>query len=440
MLNKKRLGVNMKKSFIVLLTLSLLFLTGCTKPVEEKPLIERVKVNLTIDDSIEDITLPTNIGGVIITWQSSIANLITSDGVIIKPLVNTSTTLTATLTHETIVTTKVFEVVVLGNMTSDQNTLQNALDNLTFENFEVIDDIDLISSIFGVNIIWESNNESFITADGTVTRPAEDEEHATVTLKAILSYNDVTIEKIFVFTVINLSQTVVYIGYYAGAEDLTGGDLKSFLHDLIDSHRVVSYGDLWEKLAVSDKDPNNPNNVILFYTGVSISKLDHGGLIGDWNREHVWARSHGDLENYISDSDMHHIRPTDVWMNGKRAALDFDNGGTELYDGSTPTGNYYDSDSWEPRDEVKGDVARMLFYMVIRYEGENPSLDLEINDSVNNINTPYIGKLSVLLEWHIQDPVDDFEMNRNNVIYLYQNNRNPFIDHPEFVEYIFDTN
>ena len=430
----------MKKSFIILLTISLIFLTGCTEPVEEKPLIERVKANLTVDDSIGEITLPTNIGGVIITWQSSKANLITIDGVVIKPIVNTSTTLTATLTHETVVATKIFEVVILGDMTADQNTIQIAIDSITFEEYEITEDIDLISSIGEVLITWESDSESFITSEGTVTRPAEGEGQEIVTLEAIFTYNDVTVEKVFIFTVLDLSQTVVYTGYYSGAGDLMGDDLKSFLHDLIDGHRVVSYASLWDRLAESDEDPNNSNNIILFYTGVSISKEDHGGLIGDWNREHIWARSHGELDDFISDSDMHHIRPTDVWMNGERAALDFDNGGSELYDGSTPTGNYYDSDSWEPRDEVKGDVARMLFYMAVRYEGENPSLDLEINDSVNNINTPYIGKLSVLLEWHVQDPVDDFEMNRNEVIYYYQQNRNPFIDNPEFVEYIWGNN
>ena len=377
-----------------------------------------------------EVTLPTEISGVTITWSSSKPNLVTSEGVIIKPAVDTSTSLIATLSYEDRLMTKLFEVVILGDVSVDYNKVQMAIDTIAFEEYELIEDIDLILLVDDITVTWSSDDDTTISSAGVVTRPVADAGNATVTLTATLTYNEIIIEKDFVFTVIDLTQTVVYLGYYSGADDLTGEILKAFLHDLIDDHTVISYGDLWEALAESDEDPNNSSNVILFYTGISISKLEHGGDIGEWNREHVWARSHGDLDEFLTDSDMHHVRPTDVWMNGKRAALDFDNGGTEVYDVGIATGNYSDSDSWEPRDEVKGDVARMLFYMVIRYEGENPSLDLELNDSVNNINKAFMGKLSVLLAWHIQDPVDDFEMNRNEIIYSYQGNRNPFIDNP----------
>ena len=99
----------------------------------------------------------------------------------------------------------------------------------------------------------------------------------------------------------------------------------------------------------------------------------------------------------------------------------------------------YDSDSWEPRDSVKGDIARMLFYMAVRYEGDNGEIDLELNEKVNNNKDPYMGKLSVLLKWNEQDPVDDLERKRNEVIFTkYQHNRNPFIDHPEWVNKIWN--
>ena len=77
--------------------------------------------------------------------------------------------------------------------------------------------------------------------------------------------------------------------------------------------------------------------------------------------------------------------------------------------------------------------------MAVRYEGESPSLDLEINESVNNGSSPNIGKLSVLMAWHLNDLPDAFEINRNDVIETYQHNRNPFIDHPEFAELIWGT-
>src|SRR5699024_168740 len=114
----------------------------------------------------------------------------------------------------------------------------------------------------------------------------------------------------------------------------------------------------------------------------------------------------------------------------------FDNGGDEV-DGAP--GNFTDEDSWEPRDEVKGDVARMIFYMAVRYEGNGDGPDLELNDQVDNGSAPAIGRVSVLLEWHAADPPDTFEQNRNNVIFEdWQHNRNPFIDNPEWVTEIWN--
>ncbi|MBN1327117.1 MAG: endonuclease, partial [Candidatus Cloacimonetes bacterium] len=134
------------------------------------------------------------------------------------------------------------------------------------------------------------------------------------------------------------------------------------------------------------------------------------------------------------------IRPSDTSVNSARSNLDFDNGGNEYIDGDGPTGCHFDFNSWEPRPEVKGDVARMIFYMDVRYEGEYGEPDLEMVDWVNSApeNQPYHGKKSTLLSWHHEDPPDDWEMLRNDKIYSYQQNRNPFIDHPEFVERIWE--
>ena len=224
---------------------------------------------------------------------------------------------------------------------------------------------------------------------------------------------------------------------------MSKGDLlKAFLHDLIDDHQTYSYAFLWEALAKTDEDPNNPNNVILFYTGRSQSKEDHGGAVDEWNREHVWAKSHGDFGNLVGPgTDMHHIRPTDVSVNGARAALDFDEGGSIVYDGSIATLNFKDGDSFEPRDEVKGDVARMIFYMAIRYEGEpGDEVDLEVLNDPNSDKSLKLGEygdLDDLIRWHLEDPVDEKEILRNNIIFGYQGNRNPFIDMPTLVELIF---
>ncbi|MBG9587880.1 endonuclease [Cytobacillus firmus] len=226
-------------------------------------------------------------------------------------------------------------------------------------------------------------------------------------------------------------------GYYDAAYGKTGHSLKSALHNIIDDHTEISYSNVWEALRETDEDPANPNNVILLYTGRSQGKFTNGSEVNDWNREHVWAKSHGDFGTAMgAGTDLHHLRPTDVSVNSSRGNLDFDNGGSQH---SEALGNYYDSDSWEPRDSVKGDVARMLFYMAVRYEGDSGEVDLELNNAVNNGSAPYHGRMSVLLEWHKEDPVDDKERRRNEIIYTdYQHNRNPFIDHPEWASAIWE--
>ncbi len=227
-------------------------------------------------------------------------------------------------------------------------------------------------------------------------------------------------------------------GYYDDATGLTGEELKTALHNIIKNHTEYPYSQTDELLMETDEDPNNSNNVILLYKGTSQAKSTFGGGSNDWNREHVWAKSHGDFgDSPPCGTDLHHMKPEDASVNSDRGNKDFDNGGIQHPEA---TGCYYDDDSWEPRDEVKGDVARMIFYMSVRYEGDNGEPDLEVVDWVNSAPEPEHGKFSALYQWHQDDPPDEFEMNRNEVIYSYQNNRNPFIDHPEFLILIYDPN
>ncbi|MBA2176386.1 endonuclease [Halobacillus locisalis] len=224
--------------------------------------------------------------------------------------------------------------------------------------------------------------------------------------------------------------------YYEGLQEVEGKELKSKINDIIDAHNELSYDDVWEALIELDGNPAEPDEVLLLYSGRSMANNANGGGVDEWNREHVWPQSHGDFGTSMGPgTDLHHLKPTDTTINSSRGNLDFDNGG-EAHDEAE--GTYSDSDSWEPRDEVKGDVARMVFYMAVRYEGEREGEpDLELVDRVET-DGPVLGKLSTLKEWHEADPVDDFERERNELIYsTYQGNRNPFIDHPEFVERIW---
>jgi len=206
------------------------------------------------------------------------------------------------------------------------------------------------------------------------------------------------------------------IPYYDDAEGLYGEDLKSALHTIINTRfEGVTYGEARYILDESDQDPNNPGNIILVYLGASISGVWDSGAT--WNREHVWPQSKlgASANNSVVNraSDLYNLMPSNTQENSNR--------------GNSPYSSI--KAGYEPRDEVKGDVARALFYMIIMYE------DLElVNTYPNQYEMAYLDEL---LAWHYGDPVDDFELNRLEVIFGEQLNRNPFVDYPHFVDLIW---
>tara|TARA_B100001109_G_scaffold47531_1_gene38358 strand:- start:50 stop:1180 length:1131 start_codon:yes stop_codon:yes gene_type:complete len=255
-------------------------------------------------------------------------------------------------------------------------------------------------------------------------------------------------------------QTNIPQGYYDQANNLSSDELKEALHQIISNHVVFPYTsnstDTWDILQESDQDPNENNNMILVYTGRSQEKgyrdgsgnysqyeNGNGNQNNSWNREHIWPKSHGfPDDNDNAYTDVHNLKPCDRSVNSSRGTKDFDFGGNQHSEASDCL---TDSDSWEPPDYVKGDIARILFYMVVRYDPgvdhENNTFDLELVDYTTPNNTePILGKLSSLLDWHLSDPVDDFEINRNEIIFGFQENRNPFIDHPNLVNYLWGDN
>ena len=247
------------------------------------------------------------------------------------------------------------------------------------------------------------------------------------------------------YSAIGISQP---IGFYDNVDGLVGQDLKNELHELIKGHVQYTYTssstDVWDILKETDKDPNNSNNVILIYSGASVDGPQEYNSGNGWTREHVWAKSKGDFGTDPGPgTDVHALRPCNNSINSTRNNRCFDNCQSctdVLFDGNI-TGSKRDNDIWsfEPRDEVKGDVARMVFYMATRYEVED-GIDLELIDYVMDKSSkdPTHGVVTTLLEWNKLDTVDAFEKNRNELIYTYyQKNRNPYIDHPEFADYIF---
>ncbi|MDY0152247.1 MAG: endonuclease, partial [Candidatus Cloacimonas sp.] len=233
-------------------------------------------------------------------------------------------------------------------------------------------------------------------------------------------------------------------GYYDSISGY-GAELKTELHNLIRTSHLnqFSYSAVWQQLQYTDEDSLNANNVIETYTGWSVPKNFYGSGVTQWNREHTWSVSHGGFEtNRPAGTDLHHLRPCDVTVNSAKSNRDFDLGGIPYVDASpyadynATTGCNTDADSWEPRTVEKGDIARMLLYMATRYEGTDTGYNLEMQDLTPTVGS-YYGKLSTLLQWHYDDPPDSWERRRNDRIQERQGNRNPFIDHPEYVTAIW---
>lgn len=257
------------------------------------------------------------------------------------------------------------------------------------------------------------------------------------------------------YTIVNPSYSN---NYYDSLEGLSGASLKQAIQNLIANQnvRLHSYADIWEILKNSDQNPQNSNQVWCMYVETPMAKIDQQNttsIVGKWNREHIFCQSRGGFEVSSNDSadginfwtstsalnvvdgvsDAHHIRAENGQENSSRNNKNYGNtASSTVYAGPANS-----QGSW------KGDVARALFYMAVRFNGlqvVNGDPEEYIIGSNPSISSGKIGDLATLLNWHLQDPRDDFEMNRNNYIDTWQNNRNPFIDHPSLVSYVFGEN
>jgi endonuclease I len=239
------------------------------------------------------------------------------------------------------------------------------------------------------------------------------------------------------------------LGYYDSVTNQTGLQLRQALHHVIKNHNVIRYSggslNTSHALKVLDANPSDTNFVVLIYNG-SNSPLSEFATATGWNREHLWPNSYGLDDVEPSYSDLHNLRACDANVNSSR--------GNKYYDVSHTNGPGFafpahvesplcstDSDSWEPPLADRGNIARSIFYMAVRYMGGTPNeplLLLTDNPDLIRSTNSYMGRLSTLLKWHEQDPVDDTERLRNDLVFsLYQTNRNPFVDHPEWVSLAF---
>jgi len=222
--------------------------------------------------------------------------------------------------------------------------------------------------------------------------------------------------------------------------NLTGLALKTELSNKVkNTHTtLIPYG--WTAQQAADVNPVNSTEVLLIYgwengTDGSVTNdrergiNQNGGNVGDWNREHVFPKSLAipslTTSNPGPGTDMQNLRPADVSRNSNRGSLKFITGSGNS--GSTGGG-------WYPGDEWKGDVARIIMYMYIRYDGNGSSTAetqcLPKNVGFGTANTTDANMINLFLDWNAADPISDIELQRNPVSESLQGNRNPFIDNP----------
>lgn len=308
--------------------------------------------------------------------------------------------------------TTVLNIAVVEKNEVNVDELINSVKNSISVPKTATENFTLPTSKDGVTISWTSSSDYIKVTGGSavVTRPTT--ANASVSLTATFKY-DTTSKSISYIVVVektetsgdNTNESTGYVGDYYDVVNLTlvGEALKQELRSLMLSTHVkyTSYSDCKTYLPSIDEDLSNPNNMILFYTGQSIKKSQD--LNNDWNREHVWAKSLAWFDTSGGGSDLHHIRPCNISVNSSRGNKKFGVGGS-----------YY-----TPTDEYKGDVARIIFYLMIAYKEADGYSFTSIAQSKE-----------LLLQWNELDPVSELEIVRNDKVEKIQGNRNPFIDYP----------
>ena len=242
--------------------------------------------------------------------------------------------------------------------------------------------------------------------------------------------------------------------YYSSCEGKTGEALLKALAGVVSNHKNVGYDGLWEVYKTSDVHPDG--TLWDIYTtknwGKTFTKCGNYKVIGDCiNREHSFPKSWWGGNKAAQYSDAYHLYPTDGKVNGQRSNYPYgecasgkslaNNGNVRALGRlGTSTFSGFSGTVFEPDDEYKGDLARSYFYMATAYNSSIAQWTQGNGSQMLAGNSYPVFKewsLNLLLKWSRQDPVSDKEVNRNEAISRHQNNRNPFIDHPELVEYIW---
>lgn len=230
----------------------------------------------------------------------------------------------------------------------------------------------------------------------------------------------------------SLTLTARGTDYYQSVQGKTGAELLSALTQLIAKHKDLGYDQARDVMFAEVDDYQNQDTIECVYTGRRGTGIHDRSTAYSrhYNTEHTWPQSKG--AEGVAKSDLHHLFPVDNDENSRRSSLPF--GEVKSFadspSGMDRSGEGVDSRGhkvYEPRNAHKGNVARALLYFYTCYHNTG-KIDL----------SNFRQEKEVLLRWSEQDPVDTAELQRNETIYRIQGNRNPFIDHPEYVKQIGD--
>ncbi len=271
----------------------------------------------------------------------------------------------------------------------------------------------------------------------------------------------------FIGLSLNFAQAQIPPGYYNGTQGLAGYTLKTKLNEIItQGYHQRTYSELWDFFAQHDIDKyyendgtildiysENPQGTDVYEYTIRTGQCGSNGYNGEgdcYNREHLMPQSYFDHKMPMR-TDVHHIFPSDGYVNAKHGNLPFGEVANPNYtslNGSKQGPNSFNYSGaymgvvFEPIDEFKGDIARAYFYMATRYQNQiaswehaNSGSEHTFNGTSDQVFDDWM--LAMLLKWNAEDPVSQREIDRNNAAYQFEGNRNPFIDHPEFVDEIW---
>ena len=401
-----------------------------------------------LDKAINAVNVPSNISDeldllfsfedVEFVWSSSNTSVVVIDNTNKKVTVNpvmTNTTVTLKLSAiydgNTYADYKTYSVNVIPTYVEVQAP--------SVSNLKVTDSTISWNSVTGVSkynvyannklIATVSTNSlnlsKYISADGTYT----------IGVQSVASGSYNVDSEIVTVSYTHEDKNISYTGSYYDKTNLnvSGNELKNNLRSLItNTHKhTTTYEELKKFTPKSDASLTNPSKVVLIYSRKEVQGTwSDGGHY--WNREHVWPKSLGGFGTSGAGADLHHLRPEDPVVNSTRNNFPFGEvkSGNKVkmstQNGGEYTDNYLGGGYFEPQDCAKGDVARILLYLITRYSY------LETTGI-----TVVAQSMKMILEWNELDPVDEWEMQRNDVTEGYQGNRNPFIDHPELAREIW---